>query len=1027
MIYRTEATGLYGRNMPNVYVQSVVLSSGNSTSVSRKSSAKTATSPPGSTACHLTFAMKDAYSRWANRRRVYQTYRIKIVRCTDERITNEFASYSHPQAPKILQRIQELDSVKAYDIALGDFTRSEIKERTTARNDDQGNDVKSLVLEHYDYDLPDDLKHLTYFVFVYGEQIEESENLGQSARNFVGMCYAQRVIDNGAVPKMTAIYNLNGTNSVWAGPIHKMPDGRYHTGTKHSSQSRLLLKNTVQNTKVKDLRFINLLNENSLRVPLSRPRSPSIAGDSSDVRRGDAEKNAVFTDLFSSVDAEDNIGLLFGVNIRSLAMRYSKFGTAVPKLSLSGQQTVIGYADLLNVVGLTIKRRRAAPTTEFNTLFSRTNGSQKFDKNEIEQVIYSADSRSGEISLVPLGAKNASSMRFYTSTDRGLRKINYGKYQYVVELRVSDTSDIAIAKMISQLELARAKMLHPSNAAPPTRRASEMTSTWGMTFRRSALREYANIAYTSFLMFGSTNTMSAEQIYRNLQPMVSRSRGADIEKVISLFDSLIVDLRTLISMDDNIGTKHSSAIEMRQNMGDKDRTSKAEPPSSNITTIEHVFQNEYDPGLKNGTGYDYLGITKNQERQTGLVTISEEEFFERVELETTKFFSSLDVNIDLTANNGSYTKLDSLQKTDVQFFTPSRVKILNTFYKFTDPPSPGNEKYREFEKDAFHFNSHAHLTNAAPKKTGTEDCGKDTQRAINASFSIRDLTAFQREGHDSFFQADGCLEQRDLTVAPTIDEPSDNLDRAPKYVHPPMSTYFSGFLRSRSLLPTPEEDCSPRLCAPTMGLFRVLDECNDKLADQKPSEREKMLKALPNQIKSLLLGSVNPDASNLSWMFGLDDVLDDDVAGPIFRLNFYGLHKIEALDGFTSSSENAALSRVARFVPLTREMVENIPAGSNLLCRLVSYTNKDFSLTGLPNSLKLPIYNKHFLIKGNALSDPTLQTTTQTMSASRSVIDGATIENSSELEQYAHSIEPSPEHRDSVPRTTTTRTNPGGY
>tara|TARA_R110000824_G_scaffold74335_5_gene189083 strand:+ start:75 stop:401 length:327 start_codon:yes stop_codon:yes gene_type:complete len=108
-------------------------------------------------------------------------------------------------------------------------------------------------------------------------------------------------------------------------------------------------------------------------------------------------------------------------------------------------------------------------------------------------------------------------------------------------------------------------------------------------------------------------------------------------------------------------------------------------------------------------------------------------------------------------------------------------------------------------------------------------------------------------------------------------------------------------------------------------------------------------------------------------------------------------------------------------------MVENIPAGSNLLCRLVSYTNKDFSLTGLPNSLKLPIYNKHFLIKGNALSDPTLQTTTQTMSASRSVIDGATIENSSELEQYAHSIEPSPEHRDSVPRTTTTRTNPGGY
>ena len=670
---------------------------------------------------------------------------------------------------------------------------------------------------------------------------------------------------------------------------------------------------------------------------------------------------------------------------------------------------MIGYADLLSVVGLTIKRRRGAPTTEFNTLFTRINGSQKFDKNGIEQVIYSAESQSGEISLAPLDAKNASSMRFYTSIDSGLRKINYGKYQYVVELKVSDTSDIAIASMISQIELARAQML-----------------LQGETARLTALREYANIAYTSSLMFGSTNTLSAEQIYRNLQPMVYGHKDADIGKVVSLFDSLIVDLRTLISMDDNVGTKHSSAIEMRQSMSDKDRTSKAEPPSSNITTIEHVFQNEYDPSLKSDTGYDYLGITKNQERQSGLITISEKEFLERIEQETTKFFSSLDVNIDLMVNNRSYTKLDSLQRTDAQFLTPAAAKILSTFYRFTDPPSPNNEKYREFEKDAFHLNSHGSLTNAAPKKTPPEDCVKDAQRAINASLSIQDLTTSQREGYDSFFQADGCLDHRDLTAAPTIDEPSENLDRAPKYVRPPISTYFSGFLRSRSLIPVPTEDCSPQLCAPTIGLFSVLDECNSKITDQPPAEREEVLKTLPNQIKSLLLGSVNPDASNLSWLFGLTDALDDDVAGPIFRLNFFGLHKIEALDGFTSSSENVALSRVARFVTLTREMVRNIPAESSLLCRLVPYTNRGFSLTGLPNNLKLPIYNKHFLIKGSALDAPTLQATTQNMGASRSVIDGSAIENSSELEQYAHSIEPSSENRDSMSQITATRTNLGG-
>jgi hypothetical protein len=1025
MIYRTEAAGLYGRNIPNIYVQSAVISNNRAVStprrVSEKKSDHVTVPPPGATACHLTLAMKDVYSLWINRRRVYETYKIKVVRCIDERITNEFTSYHRPRAFSILRRIQELDSVKTYDISLADFTRDEISERTVTQGDDQGNSVKSLVFEHYDYGLPDNLKHLTYFVFVYGRQLEENENLGQTARDFVGMCYIQKIIDGGVVPKTTALYNIGGTNSVWAGPIHKMPNGQYHTGATHSSGSRALSKNVVQNTKIKDLRFANLLNGRSLRVPLDQPRILTTMGKQPAAERlfPVMEKNAVFTDLFSSIDTRDNIRHLFGINMRSLATRYSKFGLAVPRMPLGGQQTTIGYTDLLKVVGMTIRRRRVDPATEFNTLFSHINGSQRFDKKEIEEIIYSAGPRTGGLSSVSLDAKNASSMRFYTVLDRTLREVNYGKYQYVVELKVADTSDIAIASMISQLELARAKMLRvptrSRHVAPP--------------FRRSALREYANIAHTSFLLFGSANSLSAEQIYTSLEPMVSGYRDTDVERVVSLFDSLIVSLRTLISMDDNIGTKHSSAIEMRHSMSDKDRTSKAEPPASNITTVEHVFQNEYDPSLKNGTGYDYLGITKNQERQAGLVTISKEEFLERVELETTKFFSSLDVNMDLMANNRNYTKSDSLQKTDVQFFTPTRAKIFNTFYKFTDPPSPGNEKYREFEKDVFRLNVHGRLTNAPPKKSGTEECGDDTQRTINASFSIHDLSALQRENQDSFFQAGGCLEQRDMTTAPSIDEASVNLDPKPKYVRPPISPYFSGFLRSRSLVPPPAEDCSPRHCAPAMGLFSVLDECNDKLLDQEASEREATLKKLPNQIKSLLLGSVNPDISNLSWMFDMVDILDDDVTGPTFRLNFYGLHKVEALVEFASSSENTVLSRVTKFVPLTREIIENIPTGSNLLCRLVSYTNKDFSLTGLPNNLKLPIYNKHFLIRGSAPSATPPQATARTMGITRSVINGSTIENSSELEQYAHSTEPTSGHQSgAVSRNmTATFATPGGY
>ncbi len=76
----------------------------------------------------------------------------------------------------------------------------------------------------------------------------------------------------------------------------------------------------------------------------------------------------------------------------------------------------------------------------------------------------------------------------------------------------------------------------------------------------------------------------------------------------------------------------------------------------------------------------------------------------------------------------------------------------------------------------------------------------------------------------------------------------------------------------------------------------------------------------------------------------------------------------------------------------------------------MTYKNKDFSLTGLPNNVKLPIYNKHFLIRGGAsqtVQAPALQATTQTvMNSTRRDNNNSRIENSSELEQYSYTNEP---------------------
>jgi|10_taG_2_1085330.scaffolds.fasta_scaffold00437_3 hypothetical protein len=1037
MIYKVDSSSLIGRYIPKAYVQDVILDKGSVAETLKDSGSKghqTQTGSDNDTKCKLTISIKDVGRRWSATPRRYQDLKIKVVRSVSADVTREFISYSQPRALQILQRSQNLDSVKVDEISLGGMSRQEIRDRTTNDNATPRNNVGSVVFEYLDYGLPSRLGHLTYFVFVYSKTLEEEQNLGPLARDFVGMCYIQTVVNDGSVPKLTSIYTLKGAKglppAVWAGPVHRMNDGAYHTGARHAPNSRLLDKSVVSNTKIKDLRSLRKLQENFLSITIDQPKIFSTIGTplSSKKYFSVTEKNALFTDLFSALDLEDNLALLFGINMRSLVARYSKFGSAVPKLSSSNHSTTIGYEDLLTIKGMRIKRRRVKPTSEFNSLFSHINGSQKFEKEEVDEVIYSTHSDSKEFSSIALDAENASFVKFYTGMDRGLQDINYGKYQYVVELEVADTSDVAIAGMVGRLQRSRGALAGALIPHAGRYRAA-----------LSALRTYADIAHTVFLMFGSQSASSPEEIYNGLKPMLESHEAQEIEKVIETFDSLIQDLRNLISMDSNAGVKQSSLIELRENIASKDRTSKAEPPTANIMKIEHVFQNEYDPSLKNGTGYDYLNASDVQGTQSGLAVIGKEQFLERVKMESSKFFTSANPNIGLVVNNKNYTNADSLQKMDVQFFTPARVKIFNSFYNFTDPPSPQNEKYEQFEKDVFFYNVNTQLTNAPPKKDGTQDCGDDTQRAINGSYSIFDLNVPERENQISFFEPDSCLGQRDLTLAPTIDEPTTNLGSSPKYVMPAVSPYLSGFLRTRALTPPPADDCSPRHCQLVMSVdmtpYNIKEECNDKLLAQGGPEREESLKNLPNQIKSMLLGSLGTDISSLDWMFLDPDNLDAD-PGPAFRINLCGLQKIEAMVGLETSSEGTVLSRMPRFVPLTRTILESIPAGSNLLCRLVSYTNKDFSLTGLPNNLKLPIYNKHFLIRGSAFvlspdrpveRTPQDQTTMQTMSSTRNF----KIENSSELEQYSHINNPplSPPSDTVATTSNTTVTNivSGGY
>tara|TARA_Y100000310_G_C20573012_1_gene759018 strand:+ start:180 stop:1100 length:921 start_codon:yes stop_codon:yes gene_type:complete len=92
---------------------------------------------------------------------------------------------------------------------------------------------------------------------------------------------------------------------------------------------------------------------------------------------------------------------------------------------------------------------------------------------------------------------------------------------------------------------------------------------------------------------------------------------------------------------------------------------------------------------------------------------------------------------------------------------------------------------------------------------------------------------------------------------------------------------------------------------------------------------------------------------------------EDPLFGPVFRFNYEMLQRIEVFDGYDRSETGELLLKKPMFIPLTHEIFNDVnPRGSTrLLCRMRDYKEFNFCLMGAPKNLRLPIYNRYFIIE----------------------------------------------------------------
>ena len=121
-------------------------------------------------------------------------------------------------------------------------------------------------------------------------------------------------------------------------------------------------------------------------------------------------------------------------------------------------------------------------------------------------------------------------------------------------------------------------------------------------------------------------------------------------------------------------------------------------------------------------------------------------------------------------------------------------------------------------------------------------------------------------------------------------------------------------------------------------------------------ERIASVMKLPNQVKSLFV-SAGSRSKPIGGLFAPENE-------PIFNYNFRMLQKVEVLTGYEVSSNNQLMLLSPIWRPLKEVVIfQARNSGSNLLCRLVPYTNPQLNIS-TPLGLELPIYDDHFFIKG---------------------------------------------------------------
>jgi hypothetical protein len=857
---------------------------------------------------------------------------------------------------------------------------------------------------------------------------------------------------------------------------------QWYTFSSPLPQSEPLVRRRVPTTKVQDFRDIEEIKKLQVDLSYLDVEQKRIQSNIYALKRDNmaAPKTAsAFSDLFLASSRSGAARFAFTVDYYQLLRDASVYKKLY---DIASEQQVADILSYGKIRYMKVLRRRIQKRTILNSLGYPTEGNVLFDRKEPSVVIATgyqlpsptnifegSNTEIGGLRELDISVQQGQpGIKFFTGIDKSMIDVTDGFYQYGVEVEVEDGTLEYINRIYLDLSQAQKDLQQyyddgtklgttkyvaevqdphidnsfeksavfrssPGSYNPLSNRftsafikqqrdkysgASEILAPWF----RSVASYIIGLSLLTPIDSTQTNNIS-QKLMMFTMPETANPRS--VLAVLNLIDSFLTKIEKLTT---TVGSRDRNES---GNVGPTRTPSATGGTAIRTKTYNYWFIDEtFDSNQLKNYGLDYLskveGSSSQQEvisdkstdQQPGLRIVGGQEYSERVNKETLKYYNSANPNIDIKVGNKFVNGGDNIDNTSFGFLTPSFCYLGTETKSFLEQGNSPNDKAHDYDYYALAVSQMVRYntfgTPGTKQRVDSSDgiVGKNAQQLRNNmmnNYSVAGLTIEPVRRKGIIPNSDNELGPRKVNFVENsatldLDIVEDRIiDPLEKDIVDGNITENIGYMRgvnpnatllsigadltrtgytNRTQLPRAQEIRKTGVKEYEGGVINtdsikfmnvnsdrgILKFLNSKkrrkglakslgMKTNRDMPTDQLLKFLPNQLKSLMVDSANSgEAKSLLDATNKEPITDPETS-PFFQINFSMINQIEVLTGYEKST-----MRIKNPIWKTLTFdIWNKAVGSALLCRMKNL-KLSFIGVGKYKGLEFPTYDEFFLL-----------------------------------------------------------------